>query len=673
MTNIQTYDYAFIGLGAANSLLIKNLHQNNLLKGKSILIFEPDEKNWNDKSFCYWANPKENNTLGISDLSKVCWNEIKVNQAPSEKLNNLKYFYINSLDLYNQTKSILSYYSVKLVAKVVNHLDTTKDGEIVIKNGVDNYYPKFVFDSRPPKWHDLKSNESFLWQSFIGWRIELDSELEYSEPNTFTMMDFGVEQNNSCQFMYTLPFSQNEILIELTRFDKEILTQNTAEPILSRYIQNYLGFNNYKVKEIEIGKIPMSSGKIKKEVVHHNHILMGSAAGLVKPSTGYAFKRMAYHSLSIAEGIKVNDQPTVPSNKPNRFKFYDRLLLKILEKEPNKGAHIFSSLFKKVPTPLVLKFLDERTNLNQDFKILGSLPKGIFIKTAILDIKSKINVLFKLLTPILITLIAVFIYKMGFRGIIQYGLLTGLILVGIPHGAMDHLLLTRKIEAPVTPYFIINYLLIGAGMYAVWWLSPLVGLIIFITYSAWHFGQTDCEEWKISRNVTVQFLIGIWVLTTLFSFHLNEFNSIINSIGVTSVLIPHGFLGLNLFLEICILFSAVLLLITRNTYIIEILLILTIGSQLPLLYSFGIYFILVHSLNGWKHLKQKLNTSNLILAKKATPFSLGAFLIFIFFFSNIFGYWQENIGPFFIFLSCLSFPHVIKMTKFYKRQSLNKF
>ncbi|MGC6414854.1 MAG: lycopene cyclase family protein, partial [Bacteroidia bacterium] len=197
MTNIQTYDYAFIGLGAANSLLIKNLHQNNLLKGKSILIFEPDEKNLNDKSFCYWANPKENNTLGISDLSKVCWNEIKVNQAPSEKLNNLKYFYINSLDLYNQTKSILSYYSVKLVAKVVNHLDTTRDGEIVIKNGVDNYYPKFVFDSRPPKWHDLKSNESFLWQSFIGWRIELDSELEYSEPKTFTMMDFGVEQNNS--------------------------------------------------------------------------------------------------------------------------------------------------------------------------------------------------------------------------------------------------------------------------------------------------------------------------------------------------------------------------------------------------------------------------------------------------------------------------------------------
>lgn len=672
MTNIQTYDYAFIGLGAANSLLIKNLHRNNLLSGKSLLIFEPNEKNNNDKSFCYWANSKENNALGIADLSKISWEKIQVNKSPSAKLKNLKYFYVNSLDLYDETKSILSSYSVTYIGNKIKNLESTETENILLSDGDRSYISQFVFDSRPPLWNDLKTNESFIWQSFIGWRIELNSELEYSQPNTFTMMDFGVEQNNSCQFMYTLPFSKNEILIELTRFDKEILTQQTAEPILLEYIQNQLGFYNYRVKEIEIGKIPMSSGEIKTECTNSNHILMGSAAGLVKPSTGYAFKRMAYHSFSIAQNIKENLKPKRPLESPKRFKFYDRLLLKILEKDSTKGANIFSSLFKKVPTSLVLMFLDEKTSFTQDIQILSSLPKGIFIKTAVWDIFKRSIRSLKLFIPILISLLFVFLDKLGFDILAQIGLLIGLILIGIPHGALDHLLLSRRTNSPITPTFIINYLIKGAGMFAIWWLSPEIGLIIFIIYSAWHFGQTDSEEYNLTSNKVIQFIIGIWILSTLFSFHLIEFNSIINSIGVSSVVIPEGVLGINLFLEICLLITAGLLIKLRSLYVAELFIILAISSSLPLLYSFGIYFIFVHSLNGWKHLKIKLNSSNWELAKKATPFSLGAFLIFLIFFGNVFGDWESNIGPFFIFLSCLSFPHVLEMTRFYNKKSLNK-
>ena len=76
MTTFKTYDYAFIGLGAANSLLINRLHHEDLLNNKSIIIFEPNEKNVNDKSFCYWANSEEPELLGISNLSKVSWGKI---------------------------------------------------------------------------------------------------------------------------------------------------------------------------------------------------------------------------------------------------------------------------------------------------------------------------------------------------------------------------------------------------------------------------------------------------------------------------------------------------------------------------------------------------------------------------------------------------------------------
>ncbi len=672
MSNFKTYDFAFIGLGAANSLLINRLHHKGLLKNKSILIFEPQEKNSNDKSFCYWADSEENKTLGIADLTKVNWDNIQVNQSLPEKLNDQKYYYVNSLDLYNQTKSILSNYSVSFIQNKVNHLEITENESIRIINKEDTYISKFIFDSRPPQWHELKSNESFIWQSFIGWRIQLDSELEDSESNTFTMMDFGVEQSNSCQFMYTLPFSKNEILVELTRFDKKILTQKIADPILLHYLQERIGIKDFKIKEIEIGKIPMSSGKIKSESINSNHILMGSAAGLVKPSTGYAFKRMAYHSLSIAQNIKENQKPNPPFEAPRRFQFYDRLLLKILENEPTTGRNIFSTLFKKVSTSLVLKFLDEKTSFIQDIKILGALPKGIFIKTAIFDIFKRIKNKLNLFIPILLSILFVFFEKLGLGILTQLGLLIGLLAVGIPHGALDHLLVTRKIQTSISPTFIFNYLFKGAGMFAIWWLSPSIGLIFFILYSAWHFGQTDSEEWNLTTNKFTQFILGIWVLVTLFSFHLNEFNLIINSIGVSAIEIPSGVLGINLILEICLFITLVFLLKLRNLYIAELFTVLAVTSRLPLLYSFGIYFIFVHSLNGWKHLKAKLNCSNWELTKKATPFSFGAVLIFIVFFSNTFGNWKSNVGPFFIFLSCISFPHVWGMTKFYfKNHSMN--
>jgi hypothetical protein len=92
------------------------------------------------------------------------------------------------------------------------------------------------------------------------------------------------------------------------------------------------------------------------------------------------------------------------------------------------------------------------------------------------------------------------------------------------------------------------------------------------------------------------------------------------------------------------------------------LLYLILGAFLPLVVSFGIYFVLQHSMHGWNHLRSELNLSSFKLWMKSLPFSIGGAIIFAIF---ILMERQDYIGLFFIILSCISLPHVLSMHNFY--------
>ena len=101
---------------------------------------------------------------------------------------------------------------------------------------------------------------------------------------------------------------------------------------------------------------------------------------------------------------------------------------------------------------------------------------------------------------------------------------------------------------------------------------------------------------------------------------------------------------------------------------------LAVSIQLPIITSFGLYFIGQHSVNGWSHLKQRLNTGNLSLFKKAFPFTAAAFLLFGVMLFSIKERWLTGLNGqwlslFFVFISCISFPHVMTMHRFYKSES----
>ena len=74
-------------------------------------------------------------------------------------------------------------------------------------------------------------------------------------------------------------------------------------------------------------------------------------------------------------------------------------------------------------------------------------------------------------------------------------LVVSAIVLGVPHGAVDHLVLPRARDAPVTRRSLASvgglYLLFGGGYAAVWVLAPAVAFVLFIVVTLLHWGQGD--------------------------------------------------------------------------------------------------------------------------------------------------------------------------------------
>ena len=151
----------------------------------------------------------------------------------------------------------------------------------------------------------------------------------------------------------------------------------------------------------------------------------------------------------------------------------------------------------------------------------------------------------------------------------------------------------------------------------------------------------------------------------LFS-HPYDFTSIIQYLGITIAEIDDVFLLVSKTLLFCCIGIA---LYKRKLDWILWCIFLLLSSNISLLLTFGIYFIFHHSRIGWMDLKSKLKVSHLNMFFKALPFNLGAVLIYFIFFVKGNFTMEQNVSYFFIFLSCISFPHVICMSYFYKNLS----
>lgn len=656
MKNFQTTtDYLFIGAGASAILILLSMEKRSILLNKHIVIFDPVEKNENDKTFCFWYKNDLIDDLFCKSIVSKQWSSVSISRENQEQLSENSYLHIASKDLYAEFNRLCQTFNITVIKEFVNSVELVTDSAVCVKSDATTWNAQFVFDARSPVFEPPKKNHFHLYQSFYGFIIE--SKDVSLDQNCIELMDFNIPQNNSTQFMYVLPYDTNKALVEVTRFGSEIITQFEADILLKEYIATH--FKKYTVLATEVGCIPMFSSKIIKQNLK-NVIPIGANGGAIKPSTGYAFKNMLIHAEEIASSLET-ETPIVPLDKKKRFKLYDRLLLQILSQQPNSGKKIFEQLFQRNKVEDVFKFLDEQTTVKEEVRIFKSLPIVTFVCAFFKDIFYRVmSFLPELITLSIASLFLIF--KSNIDSFQYIFLFLGLLFIGIPHGAVDQLVFSKQNPNVSILNFSMKYVSIGLIYYIIWILLPLPALILFLTFSVWHFGQGDVKHWELKKFKALKSWIwGSVLLFILLFSHLEETNNVFNSLNVP--LIP--FKSLTAQKISFTLFGSALIwsVLEKNVKMILAVLTFLLLIYIPLLPAFSIYFICQHSYNSWTQLKTGLRITNKQLYIKSMPYTIAAFFgFFLLITANNFGllenFNQSWIAYFYVFVACISLPHI---------------
>lgn len=266
---------------------------------------------------------------------------------------------------------------------------------------------------------------------------------------------------------------------------------------------------------------------------------------------------------------------------------------------------------------------------------------------------------------------------------------------GIPHGALDHIIAKTSAISNGQNFSIQQFLgryVLAILLYSASWIFfPGISLVIFLLISAWHFGETDLSNavdtkaWNLSRM-----LWGSLVLMLILLSHFDETNSVVLRITQGSEIaqktLEHVQInGIYYFSGVACLFFAIAAISNHKnkinisySYIINLIAILLLCSQLPLLPAFALYFGGWHAIKSFEIIfrflheaKEEMATKPLTLWKNALPMTfLAAFgFIFMAFIWNGTGLKMDPLPAIFIFLSIITLPHLDVMDKLINRQS----
>ena len=370
------YDYIIIGAGAAGLLLADALGKDGFFADKSILVLDKDDKLKNDRTWCFW----ERGDGQFDDLTYKTWDTIYVGGRQLQKTTSiLPYTYkmLRGIDFYDHyVPKVKAYPNITWVREEVQHVEE-HESNVLVTTSSQRFLGQTVFSSLYNPSLPLKqSNFPVLQQHFVGWQIKTEQSVFKSREVTF--MDFSVPQKGNTRFMYVLPFSHNEALVEYTLFSEDLLEKTEYEDAIKTYIATNLADTPYTIEETEYGSIPMTCYPFHQN--NTNRILyIGIAGGWAKPSTGYTFYNTSRQIPKLVDYLKTG-KPLTEFHKKNRFLFYDTLLLDILYKNNHLGHEIFESMFKRRKASLILKFLENETNLWEELKIVTAPKPMPFIK-----------------------------------------------------------------------------------------------------------------------------------------------------------------------------------------------------------------------------------------------------------------------------------------------------
>ena len=369
------YDYIIAGSGCAGLSLLYKILQTPSLQNKSILVIDKDQKKSNDRTWCFW----EKNPGPFESIVYAKWNNLQFKSTDFKKkldLQSYTYKMIKGIDFYDFVLKYASKFKkVKFVQETISSIDSGTDNPVLVTN-TNQYTSKYLFNSTN-LFNPIITKQNSLLQHFNGWVIK--AKTKSFNPKIGCLMDFDLSQKNGATFMYVLPASSNEALVEYTLFSPSVLEKETYVNALKKYIKEVLKIENYTIEHEEFGVIPMSLEKFKNNP-KKSVINIGTSGGYTKASTGYTFKFIQKNVLDIVRNLKKGKSPVQKLSFKNKiYQWYDRTLIDVLLTKKMSGKEVFTKIFKKNSAHKILAFLGNESTISEDLLIMKSLPTVPFL------------------------------------------------------------------------------------------------------------------------------------------------------------------------------------------------------------------------------------------------------------------------------------------------------
>ncbi len=379
------YDYIIAGSGCAGLSLLYRILKNPILKSKKILVIDKVEKITNDRTWCFWEKGE-----GIFESIVMHeWKTLLFKTSDFSRqfdLEQYRYKMIQGIDFYRFVLSFAQdFESVTFKYEEIKNIRSGKESATLeTEKGI--YSATYVFNTTSLFNPDINTKNSLL-QHFTGWVIKT-AEPSF-DSKVGTLMDFSVSQKKGATFMYVLPTSSTEALVEYTLFSEKILKKNEYNSALENYIKNDLQIRDYEITHTEFGVIPMSQAKFNRNPNNGKRIInMGTAGGFTKASSGYTFQFVQKNTELIIKNLQNNLDPNIEKTfRDGMYEWYDRTLLEVILSGKLSGKEIFALMFKKLPPEKILKFLGNESSLLEDVTIMSTLPIKPFLLGGIKQLK----------------------------------------------------------------------------------------------------------------------------------------------------------------------------------------------------------------------------------------------------------------------------------------------
>ena len=377
MTYLSDYDYIIAGGGAAGLSLL-HLLLGSPLQSKTILVVDKDEKNTNDRTWCFW----EKGENPFEDIVYARWRQVGVHGPKFSQMLDLDpyaYKMIRGIDFYQYVQNKAAEFdNVHFLRADIAQI-SSEDDQATLHTNSDQYRAEWIFSSLRPQNESLLAKKNiYLLQHFKGWVIRTPKPS--FDPDSANLMDFRIAQKGDCRFMYVLPTDRQTALVEYTIFSKSLLEDGEYDRSIIAYLRDYFQLDDYTIEHEEFGVIPMTD-MTYPEPDGLRIVNIGTAGGVTKPSTGYTFMRIQQDSKRIVDSLVKGKSPQLYKTRwKQRFMLYDSTLLSVMANNYAPARDVFIALFKNNPPPLVFKFLDEETSFLEEIRVANSVPSWPFIK-----------------------------------------------------------------------------------------------------------------------------------------------------------------------------------------------------------------------------------------------------------------------------------------------------